>query len=187
MAQRIKEIIVVEGREDERALRQALEAKTIATHGFGISQATWGLIEKAYQGPGIIILTDPDSAGEMIRKRIIQRFPDAKNAYVPREEAMRGKEVGIEHAGAESILEALKKARCRKEESDDQFTMEDLLRFDLAGSNEAAKKRDKLGKALGIGYGNTKTFLRRMNHYGVTREEFYQHGEALFQGDNQQD
>lgn len=187
MAERIKEIIVVEGREDERALKQALEAKTIATHGFGINQATWDLIEKAYLGPGIIILTDPDSAGEMIRKRIISRFPDAKNAYVPRDEARNGAEIGIEHACGESILEALSKARCRKEESADQFTMEDLLRFHLVGSTEAARKRDKLGKALGIGYGNTKTFLRRMNHYGVTREEFYLHGEALFQGDNQQD
>jgi ribonuclease M5 len=71
----IKEIIVVEGRDDEAAVKKAVEAETIATHGFGISQETFARIEKAYAERGIIIFTDPDHAGEKIRKRLSERFP----------------------------------------------------------------------------------------------------------------
>ena len=42
----------------------------------------------------------------------------------------------------------------------------------MAGGADSSKLRDKIGAALGIGYGNVKTFVRRLNSYGVTREEF---------------
>ena len=54
----IKEIIVVEGRDDEAAIKRAIEAETIATHGFGIKAETFKRIEKAYAEKGIIIFTD---------------------------------------------------------------------------------------------------------------------------------
>ena len=50
--------------------------------------------------------------------------------------------------------------------------MADLRDNGLSGSPEASRKRDRLGAELGIGYGTAKTFLRRLNTYGVTREEF---------------
>ena len=47
-----------------------------------------------------------------------------------------------------------------------------MIRFKLAGGEDSSKLRDKVGAALGIGYGNVKTFVRRLNNYGVTRAEF---------------
>jgi ribonuclease M5 len=187
MPQRIEEIIVVEGRDDERAVKSAVIAETIATHGYGISERTWALIEKAYLGPGIIVFTDPDYAGETIRKRIEERFPNAKHAYLSREEATKGGDIGIENAAAESICEALQKVKYRKGSELNVFTMDDLLFFKLVGAEQAGIRRDKLGKSLGIGYGNTKTFLNRLNHYGITREEFFHHGQALFTDDHSTD
>ena len=52
------------------------------------------------------------------------------------------------------------------------FNVADLRDNGLSGSPEASRKRDLLGAELGIGYGTAKTFLRRLNTYGVTREEF---------------
>lgn len=190
MTEKIKEIVIVEGREDERALKRACDVATIATHGFGISQETWGLIEKAYLGPGIIVMTDPDLAGDRIRKRIQERFPDAKHAYLARTEAKCGNEIGVEHANPDAILDALSKARCRlvdEKDYKDSFTVSDLWQYGLIGIEHATERRDKLGHALGIGYGNTKTFLERLNHFGITREEFDRHGTALFQNHNQSD
>ena len=43
---------------------------------------------------------------------------------------------------------------------------------DLSGANAAASRRAKLGAKFGLGFANAKTFLKRLNHYGVTREEF---------------
>ena len=61
---RIKEAIVVEGRDDAAVIRQITDALVIETHGFGISEKTWELMEKAYLEKGLIIFTDPDFAGE---------------------------------------------------------------------------------------------------------------------------
>ena len=54
----------------------------------------------------------------------------------------------------------------------DQFCSLDLWQNDLAGAGSAADRRDKMGALLGIGYGNAKRFLERLNSYGVTRSEF---------------
>ena len=72
---RIKEIVVVEGRDDTAAIKRSVDALTIETHGYGIRQETWDLIAKAYETVGIIVFTDPDHAGEQIRRRIMERFP----------------------------------------------------------------------------------------------------------------
>lgn len=168
----IQEVIVVEGRDDESAVKRAVKAETIATHGFGIRRSTFALIEKAYKETGIIIFTDPDHAGEAIRTRLSERFPQALQAYLPREEAEKDGDIGIENASPENIREALKKVRCSVHKEETEFLVEDLLEYGLVGVNGAAFRRDCIGRQLGIGYGNTKVFLSRLNHYGITREEF---------------
>ena len=55
---RIKEIVVVEGRDDTAAIKRSVDALTIETHGYGIRQETWDLIAKAYETVGIIVFTD---------------------------------------------------------------------------------------------------------------------------------
>ncbi len=187
MKERIEQIVVVEGRDDESVVKAAVDAQVIVTGGFGISRETWELMEKAYEGPGIIVFTDPDFAGESIRKRIKERFPESRHARLSREDAQKAGDIGIENASAESIIEALNKTRYTHAEPRDLFTMEDLLFFGLAGTDQAARRRSLLGKALGIGSSNTKTFLSRLNGYGITREEFFRHGQALFTGDSTAD
>lgn len=182
--ERIKELIVVEGRDDEAAVKAAVSAETLATHGYGIREETLALIRRAYEGPGIIIFTDPDFAGEKIRQRLAALFPGAKHAYLSREEATDGRDVGVENAAPEAIREALERARCARADIEEVFTAADLNAFGLLGTEAAAVRRDRLGRALGIGYGNSKTFLKRLNYYGVTKEEFEKHGKSLFpQGD----
>ncbi len=168
----IQEIIVVEGRDDEAAVKRAVDAETIATHGFGIRQETIKRIEKAYREKGIIIFTDPDFAGEKIRKRLAERFPEGKHAFLPREEAIKDGDIGIENATPESIQQALKKARATVGEKRFEFMQVDMLDFGLIGIPGATERRDQLGKLLGIGYGNGKVFLNRLNQYGIERREF---------------
>ena len=86
---KIKEAIVVEGRDDTAVLKQVTDALIIETHGFGITKTTWELLEKAYKEKGLIILTDPDFSGEEIRKKIVKTFPESKHAYMPRKKATK--------------------------------------------------------------------------------------------------
>lgn len=170
--EKIKEIIVVEGRDDTAAIKKSVDAITIETHGYGISKQTWQLIREAYEGPGIIVFTDPDFAGEQIRRRILNRFPMAGEAFLHRDDATKKGDIGIENAAPEAIRDALAKAHCTMaDESTDPITLEDLTAAGLAGGAGASAARAETGKKLGVGYANAKTFLARLNRFGITREQ----------------
>ncbi|WZL73444.1 ribonuclease M5 [Clostridiaceae bacterium 35-E11] len=168
----IKEVIVVEGRDDVIAVKRAVDAEMIPTHGFGITEETIKRIELAQQRKGVIIFTDPDHAGEKIRKTLSKRIKGCKHAFLPREQATRNGDIGIENASPENIRLALSKVRTENLCEKVEFLQSDLIKNDLVGSEEASIRRDELGKILGIGYANAKQFLNRLNHYGITREEF---------------
>ena len=153
----LKEVLVVEGKMDTVAIKRALEADTIETGGFTLAPYTLRQIEAAYKK---------------------QRFPEAGQAFVPKADATAHNDVGIEQAQPEAILAALSKVRHHEYKPDSEFTSQDLWQNDLAGTGSAAYRRDKMGALLGIGYGNAKRFLERLNSYGVTRSEF---DEALAQ------
>ena len=168
----IKEVLVVEGKMDVVAINKAVEADCIITEGFNLSPRCLDDIEKAYKKRGIIILTDPDSAGERIRKYVSRRFPKAKHAFVPVKYATANNDIGIEQASPDAIRKALEKVRTLDWEPGNNFTGADLIRAGISGGAAASEKRARLGARLGIGYANAKTFLNRLNHYGVSREEF---------------
>lgn len=168
----IKEVLVVEGKMDTAAVKRAVDADTVETGGFSLLPFSLKQIEAAYKRRGIIILTDPDRAGESIRRYLAKRFPGARHAFIPRQAATANGDIGVEQASPESIREALAKARCSETKRENKFSMQDLFANGLNGISEAALRRDALGAELGIGYGNAKRFLERLNGYGVTREEF---------------
>ena len=170
----IKEVLVVEGKMDVVAIDKAVEADCIITEGFNLKPQALDSIAKAYQKRGIIIMTDPDSAGERIRRFLTKRFPEAKHAFIPKEDATANNDIGIEQASPEAIRTALAKVRTMDWEPTNNFTGADLLRAGISGSPAASEKRAKLGAVLGIGYANAKTFLQRLNHYGIPRQEFQQ-------------
>ncbi|MDD5823253.1 MAG: ribonuclease M5 [Firmicutes bacterium] len=168
---RIKEAIVVEGRDDIAVVERAVDTLILATHGFGITKETWALIERAYNNQGIIILTDPDFSGEEIRRKLTARFPEAKQAYLPRSEATRGDDIGIENATPEAVLEALAKVKTVVTEPAVNVTKEDLVRLGLSGCDGAAERREAVAAELGIAMGNAKAMLRMLKGYGISLEE----------------
>lgn len=170
----IKEVLVVEGKMDVVAIDKAVEADCIITEGFNLKPQALDSIEKAYKKRGIIIMTDPDSAGERIRRFLTKRFPEAKHAFIPKEDATANNDIGIEQASPEAIRTALAKVRTMDWEPTNNFTGADLIQAGISGSPAASERRAKLGAVLGIGYANAKTFLQRLNHYGITRQEFQQ-------------
>ena len=87
---------------------------------------------------------------------------------------MKKGDIGVENAAPQDIREALQNARCTAEGSNgDVLTMEDMSVLGLTGSSDARRRREKLGNLLSIGYGNSRTFLRKLNQFGISREELY--------------
>lgn len=169
---KIKEVIVVEGRDDVINLKQYVDAEIIPTHGYGITGQTMERIRTAAERRGIIILTDPDFAGEKIRKRLADAFPKAKHAFIAEEDATRGDDIGVENASKQAVLDALEKVRTFEEAAEPVFDRMDLVRAGLTGGVSSSRRRNRLGQLLGIGYANGKQLLNRLNGYGITREEF---------------
>ena len=167
----IKEIIVVEGKDDISAVKRAVDAEIIATSGLGLTQKTIDLIKKASKNRGVIILTDPDFPGKKIRNIISSEIENCKHAFIPRDKANKNGDIGVENASPEDIIEALKNARAETAEKRTEFSNEDMIYYGLVGNENASKIRSKLGDMLGIGYCSAKQFLKRLNNYGITRDE----------------
>lgn len=168
----IKEVIVVEGRDDYIAVKKAVDAEIIVTGGYSLPKSAMDRIKLASERRGVIIFTDPDHAGERIRKTISSRVPGCKHAFLPVECASKDGDIGIENASPEDIMDALKMARAERTEKREEFSIADLMLNDLLGLPDSGVRRDGIGRILGIGHSNGKQFLSRLNNYNITREEF---------------
>lgn len=163
---KIKEAIVVEGRYDKNTLSQIVDAPILETNGFGIfkDKAQMKLLRQVAEKRGLIVFTDADGAGFVIRNHIKSAIPGKylKHAYTPdvfgkeRRKATPGKEgkLGVEGMRPEIIIDALKKAGATIEGeqilSQKQITKQDLMDLGLSGGADASTKRLALLKKLGF-------------------------------------
>ena len=167
------DIIVVEGIHDEAKIKSVFpKASCIITNGREISQKTIDCIKELSKNNNIIIFTDPDSPGERIRSIILEAVPNAKQAFLRKKDCISNnhKKVGIEHASKEAIFDALNQVLSNKSEHI-TITIQELYALGLNGNKDSAVLRDKISNILNIGQPNGKTFLKRLNMLGLTKEE----------------
>lgn len=179
----IKEVIVVEGKDDTVAVKRAVKADTIETNGSAISAAVIEQIKLAQKTRGVIILTDPDYPGQRIRHIIEQQVPGCKHAFLPKNLAIekRGRGVGVEHGSMEAIQNALKNVHTTTDAIEELITYEDLLDAGLIVGSGAKDKREKIGVYLKIGYANGKQLHKRLQTFRITREQFAEALRYLYQ------
>ena len=163
---KIKEAIVVEGRYDKNTLSQILDAPILETSGFGIfkDRQQMALLRRIAETRGLIVFTDSDGAGFVIRNHIKSAIPGKylKHAYIPdiygkeKRKASPGKEgkLGVEGMTGEVILESLRRAGATIEGEQKvpvhQITKQDLMALGLSGGADASAKRLKLLKTLNL-------------------------------------
>jgi len=167
---RIREVIVVEGVHDSANLKKYYDCETIITHGTHIGSDVMDEIKQCQNRVGVIVFTDPDAPGNMIRHRINEAVPGCLNAFVNKKDARTSKKVGVEHADFEALEEALSSLVTWSDQVG-SLTMEDMFELGLTGSDDSAFVREKLGEKLQIGNGNSKTMLGRLNHLGIGKDE----------------
>ena len=163
---KIKEAIVVEGRYDKNTLSQILDAPILETSGFGIfkDKQQMALLRRIAETRGLIVFTDSDGAGFVIRNHIKSAIPGKflKHAYIPdiygkeKRKAAPGKEgkLGVEGMTKEVILESLRRAGATIEGEETapvrQITKQDLMELQLSGTADASERRLKLLKHLNL-------------------------------------
>lgn len=187
--QSVKEVIVVEGRYDKNTLRQVVDAVVIETSGFGIfnDAQKQKLLRRMAEARGLIVLTDPDGAGFVIRNFIKSCVPPErlKQAYVP---DIRGKEkrkarpsregkLGVEGMRAEILTEALRRAGATFEDAQSpragqMITKADLYCLGLSGRENSARKRAELIRELDLPEHLSADALLDVLNATMSREEF---------------
>ncbi len=161
---KIKEAIVVEGRYDKNTLSQIIDAPILETAGFGVfkDKQQLELLRKVAQKRGLIVFTDADGAGFVIRNHIKSAIPSQylKHAYIPdilgkeRRKSAPGKEgkLGVEGMKAEVILEALRRAGAtidgQNSAPTNAITKQNLMALGLSGGANSAQLRKVLLKKL---------------------------------------
>lgn len=163
---KIREAIVVEGRYDKNTLSQIVDAPILETSGFGIfkDKQQMVLLRRIAEKRGLIVFTDSDGAGFVIRNHLKSALPAKylKHAYIPdipgkeRRKSRPGREgkLGVEGMSPEIILDALKKAGATIEGEDSPktqgITKQDMMELGLSGTPDAGTKRLALLKKLDL-------------------------------------
>ncbi|TDG75937.1 hypothetical protein C5L33_001495 [Lactobacillus pasteurii] len=166
-------VVVVEGKDDTIRLQQFFPGiETIETNGSAVSAQVLAQIKQLSQSREIIVFTDPDFNGERIRRIVTEAVPTAKQAFITRKEGEPDKagSLGVEHASKEALERALSDLHEEKASSSD-LTEADFRDLGLAGGAEARKLREAVGIKLGVGYGNAKTFYKRLQTFGISKEQ----------------
>lgn len=172
---KIKEVIVVEGKDDTKQIEKAVKADTFETNGSALSLDDIEQLKQLQKRRGLIVFTDPDFNGERVRKMISQAIPGVKHAFIRRDQGVphvAHGSLGVEHAAPEVIRAALDHLYTEEDDQEPTFQRTDMVHADLVSGPTARKRRERLGQILGIGYGNGKQMLKRLNVFRVSREQF---------------
>lgn len=188
---KIREIIVVEGRYDKNTVSQAVDATVIETSGYGIFSDTekMNLLRRLAEKRGLIILTDSDSAGFLIRGHLKGQLNNGqiKQAYIPdiagrekrKRTASKEGKLGVEGMSRDIIISALVRAGATIEgETENSAPLEQISKSDmyavgLSGLSGSAERRSKLMKQLGLPERLSSNGLLDVLNALYTKKEFY--------------
>jgi len=196
---RVKEAIVVEGKYDKIKLSSLVDGIIIETNGFGIfrDREKMEYLRRLARERGLLVLTDSDGAGFLIRGRISSCIPreQVKHAYIPdilgkeRRKAAPSKEgkLGVEGMEPAVLREALERAGAtvKSDESSaertERISKADLYSLGLSGGPDSEGKRKALQKAIGLPARLSANGLLQALNALYSREEFLEKAEA-YQG-----
>lgn len=177
---KIREAIVVEGRYDKNTLSQIVDAPILETSGFGIfkDKEQMSLLRRVAERRGLIVFTDSDGAGFVIRNHIKSSIPARylKHAYIPdiygkeHRKTAPGKEgkLGVEGVSPDILIDALRRAGATIEGEEtvkrQGITKQDLMAWGLSGGANSAQKRQLLLRRLGLPqHMSTNAMLQALN------------------------
>lgn len=187
---RIRQVIVVEGKHDVIRVRSAVEAIVVPTDGFRIFKDAEkrAMLRRLAAVRGLIVLTDSDTAGGVIRNHLLSCIPaeQLKQAYIPpipgkeRRKSAPSKEglLGVEGVDAATVVAALERCGAVFEDEDApahaslSLTKTDWMALGLSGSADSARRRERLAQALGVPTYLSANRLMELVNATVTAEEW---------------
>lgn len=169
MKMKISEVIVVEGIHDQEKLLKYIDADIILSHGKSMGKDFLDLCKTMNEKRGLIVFTDPDGPGEMIRTQIIQAVGTCKHASLHTLQSKKKGKVGIEHATKEDILEALRNYQSY-DVKNHSLDWNDFVDLGLTGHKESQKRRDILSESYYFPISNAKRAFKYLNMLDLDKE-----------------
>ncbi len=164
------QIIIVEGKSDTRRLKEVLgNINTFETSGLGLDNKKINQLKELAKHHELIVFTDPDGPGEIIRELLIANVKDLKHAYLPNEKALSKNldKVGIEYATKKDIINALNHLY-EITASEYHYEIQDLIDFGIYNNKT---KRLLFCNELKIAYGNNKKVVKQLNNFNIKPEK----------------
>ncbi len=186
---KIREAVIVEGKYDKIKLSNFIDGLIITTDGFGVfkNKEKQALIRQLAKTRGILVLTDSDGAGFVIRNFLKGAVPteQIKHAYIPdifgkekrKDKPSKEGKLGVEGISERILCEAIARSGVQCELSDGyiktqkEITKADLFLFGLSGTPHSSENRDRLKKRLGLPQNMTANSMLDVLNCMVTRDE----------------
>ncbi len=160
-------LIIVEGKSDTNRLKKVLKnVQTFETSGLGLDEAKINHLKKIQKNYKLIVFTDPDGPGEIIREKLSQELDNLYHAYLPNNKALSKNKtkVGVEHAKHEDIIKALENLYQVDSQNEPRYTIGDLIDWGVYASKS---NRTILCDKLHIAFGNNQKVLKQLNDFNI--------------------
>lgn len=163
--------IVVEGKTDKDLLSSFLDCEIVMTNGSAVPSDMVDYVRKLSETKTVIVLTDPDSPGKRIRDVLDSKIPGLIHAYVPKNKCIKKNKVGVAESDKGTIMEALEHLIPASTTATPTLTHSDLVDLGLLGLENSAEKRVMLEEKFKLGHTNCKSFVKRCNCLGLTKDD----------------
>ena len=161
-------VLIVEGKDDESLIKSFLDCYVFKTNGFDLKHEDILFLNKVSEKHKIIVLTDPDEAGEKIRSTINKNVKNTCNVFVDINMCGKNNKHGVAESTKEHILEQLKEHLTLESPKYGNITAYQLNKIGLNGDSKSKEKRKYICKCFSLGICNAKNMLERINLLGIS-------------------
>lgn len=172
----INDIIIVEGKDDITALKKVVEAKIIALNGLSaLNKKKLDYLTSLSEKNKLLIFTDPDHAGKLIRQKISQHMDNIEHIYINRDEAYNNGNIGVENANPTVLYDLLLpfslNNNIKEKNNIHKYSMDDMIEYQLTVEKNAKARRILLCELLNISYSNSKQLFHTINTLNISKDE----------------
>lgn len=165
---RLDGLLIVEGQSDKAYISSLIDADIFVTRGFDFNDEDIEFIKSVGETKNIYLFTDPDEAGEEIRKKIKAKIPSIIDLRIDKSSCDKSNKHGVAEAEKNALLEVLKPFLKNDEISKNNGILPSKL---LKITDFNKNKQQYLSRLYHLGNSNIKTMCNRLNILGIKEEQ----------------
>ncbi len=163
MSKKINGLLIVEGKDDEARIKSFFNCDVYITNGYDIDETDLNFLKAVSKKKPLLILTDPDEAGEKIRKTLESNLDNTQSVFVDVNECNKNNKHGVAECSEKELRKCLEPYYVEYTENGDKITAQDLFELGLTGSVDSKEKRQVILDKYSIKNCNAKKLANLLN------------------------